>query len=164
MYISCDGTPVTSGLVSLQGKLFILCLTTLSLDKTVWHRWSVKGWRNDTERGESSTRNSVGRVTLDFVGWGDLVAGTVPWRLRTWCLSVPLLATCSFSLQAEHPLEALEFWRRLLFKLRSSFGFLQGEAVKRSDVSERHTASVFRATQCNNWNSLSLADSRIGSE
>jgi len=42
------------------------------------------------------------------------------------------------------------------------FVFLQGEAAKYADVSERHTASVFRATQCNIWNSLSTADSRIG--
>jgi hypothetical protein len=80
----------------------------------------------------------------------------------TLCKQIP--ATCSYSLQSEHPVEAVRFWRRLLFKLWSSFGFLQGEAVKCSDVSERHTASVFRVTQCNIWNSLSLADSRIGSQ
>jgi len=145
-------------------KLFVLCLTTLSLDKTVYHRWSVKHWRNVTDRGERSARNRVGRVTLGIVGWGDLVAGTVPWRLCTLCLSVPLHATHSYSLQAEHPLEAVRFWKRLLFKLCSSFGFLEGEVVKCSDFSERHNPSVFRATQWNIWNSLSLADSRIGSQ
>jgi len=145
-------------------KLFTLCLTTLSLDKTLYHRWSVKHWRNDIERGEKSARNRVERVTLHIVGWGDLVAGTVPWRLRTLRLSVPLHATCSYSLQPEHPLEAVRFWRRLLFKFCSSFGFLEGEVAKYSDISERHTPSVFRATQWNIWNSLSPADSRIGSQ
>jgi hypothetical protein len=141
MYISCDGIPVPSGLVLLQGKLFILCWTTLSLDKTVYHRWSVIHWRNDTQRGERSTRNLVGRVTSDIVEWGDFVAGTVPWILRTWCPSAPL--------QAQRPLEAVSFWRLLFFKLWSYFRFLQVEVVKCSDVSERHIAPVFRAAQCN---------------
>jgi hypothetical protein len=159
-YISCGGIRVTSGLVSLQGKLFILCWTTLSLDKTVYHRWSVKHWRNDTERGDRSTGNRVGHVTSDIVGWGDFVAGTVPWRLCTWCPSVPLSAICSYPLQAQRSLETVRFWRRLFFKLWSYFRFLQVEVITCSDVSERHTASVFRATQCNIWNSLNLADSQ----
>jgi hypothetical protein len=52
MCIPCDGIPVTSGQFSLQGKQFILCLTTFSLDKNCspsvecyrlkewyWERW-----------------------------------------------------------------------------------------------------------------------------